>query len=156
MNEKNIRASNLMLGDWVYAGERLKNVQVARIYEHSICTEDGFWESEEVDESMLQPIPLTWDFFEKIGFERTKEFEDRFGRPISSCPILDTGIYSITRYVDNDNIYFSIGIEKTVDSKVWMECRLIKYVHEFQHIVKECGGSLYINIDNNYNEYEDW
>ena len=99
---------------------------------------------------------MTWSFFEKIGFERTKGFEDRFGRPTSSCSILDTGIYSITRYVDNDNIYFIVGIEKTVDSQVWRESRLIKYVHEFQHIVKEYGGSLYINIDNDYSEYEDW
>ena len=112
MNEKNIKASNLMLGDWVYAGERLKNVQVACIYEHSICTEDGFWESEEVDEENLSPILLTKELIESIIPELTKT---------------------------------NIKIDKS-----------IYYVHQLQHFLKDHDISLYINIDNDYSEYEDW
>lgn len=37
-----LKSSDLMLDDWIYAGDRLKNVQVSRIYEHNICTKEGF------------------------------------------------------------------------------------------------------------------
>lgn len=61
-----LKASDLMLDDWVYAGKRLGNVQVSCIYEHSICTKEGFWESEEVNEEDLRPILLTSNIFKHI------------------------------------------------------------------------------------------
>lgn len=68
-----LKASDLMLDDWIYAGERLKNVQVSRIYEHSICTKEGFWESEEVNEEDLRPILLTSNIFNHIKEQHIKE-----------------------------------------------------------------------------------
>ena len=56
----------------MYTGDRLKNVQVSRIYEHSVCTKEGFWESEEVNEEDLRPILLTKELIESITPELTK------------------------------------------------------------------------------------
>ena len=50
----------------MYTGDRLKNVQVSRIYEHSVCTKEGFWKSEEVNEEDLRLILLTSDIFKQV------------------------------------------------------------------------------------------
>ena len=85
-----------------YTGDRLKNVQVSRIYEHSVCTKEGFWESEEVNEEDLRPILLTSDIFKQVKEQ-----------------------------LENMSLY-------RVMSMIKYEIYFMRYVHELQHLLKQC------------------
>ena len=66
-----MKAEDLMIGDWVEVknSDYLKYVQVGEILNDSILTQEGEYESEEIDIKNLQPIILTEEILHKNGFK---------------------------------------------------------------------------------------
>lgn len=115
-----MRAKDLMIGDWVYnsKNERCKVCGTSEIFDSNITLDnydkenDGCFETE----FEVSPIPLTSEILERNGIRY------QYGMPWYQGGA--DGVFEF-RYRSDDD---TIEIRKAV-----------RYVHELQHILKDCG-----------------
>lgn len=128
-----INTKELMLGNWVYDGERTKfPMKVVNIDKDMVYLDFEDNEGDVFDGRMedICPIPLTEDIFNKNGFE-----------------YLD-GVYylkqcSNTEFCKNDDGYFymtsNLGEYNCIE-------RPIRYVHQLQCLLNLCGIEIEFKI----------
>ena len=132
-----MKANELMIGDWVMDGKNI--AQITSITCDGII-ETTFNESSNIE--VIEPIPLTPEILEKIGFERcissiiktstssvpvckSNQFADKeFG---GNTRIIDMGIHGFTLITD----VFGTTEKNKVNH--------IFYVHQLQHALRLCG-----------------
>ena len=117
-----MKASDLMIGDYVTATPSGMLIQVAAVHKRKVayhaCTNKLSW----VREGLLRPIPLTREILEKNGMK----FRTNVGW------FAEDDEYFLEISTKGDNVYWTIND--------W-EYSLLKlnYVHELQHALKLCG-----------------
>lgn len=115
-----------MIGDWVKTKSTQKQVKVKEIKQSCIYTEDNGYEYNEVE-----PIPLTTEMLEKIGF--MPFFASQFILPVESTEICV--IIAPMAGLPNANAEWIVSIKNGyTDVKI-----PITYIHELQHALKICG-----------------
>lgn len=115
-----------MIGDWVKTKSTQKQVKVKEIKQSCIYTEDNGYEYNEVE-----PIPLTTEILEKIGF--MPFFASQFILPVESTEICV--IIAPMAGLPNANAEWIVSIKNGyTDVKI-----PITYIHELQHALKICG-----------------
>lgn len=116
-----MRASDLMIGDYVTVTPSCMLIQVAATHKRKVayhaCTNKLSW----VREGLLRPIPLTREILEKNGMK----FRTNVGW------FAEDDEYFLEISTKGDNVYWTIND--------W-EYSLLKlnYVHELQHALKLC------------------
>ena len=118
-----MKASELMVGDWVFTRGQIE--QVTSIYDGYICTEHY----EDSYDYYFEPIPITPEILEKNGFVQNPRSKSR-----RSHQICTDSVY-ISWWRGRLNILFKPFIGHStnhvnVDGK---------YVHELQHALRICG-----------------
>ena len=116
-----MRASDLMIGDYVTVAPSGMLIQVAATHKRKVayhaCTDKLSW----VREGLLRPIPLTREILEKNGIK----FHNNVGW------FAEDEEYFLEISTKGDNVYWTIND--------W-EYSLLKlnYVHELQHALRLC------------------
>ena len=132
-----MKANELMIGDWVYYGD--KPVQVLQL-------------SDGKDYPHIKPIPLTAEILEKNGFGKKNIFAktmgfEIFGDENNSC--------GISEWYDGDWAFetFTSWTETAPDGspddwgfKTESRFTKMKYVHQLQHALRQCGIDKEITI----------
>ncbi|MBR1525226.1 MAG: hypothetical protein IJ640_01015 [Prevotella sp.] len=121
-----MKASELMRGDWIATNrDYMPLAQVEDIIGDSIITKAAEYESEEIDEQDIKPIPLTPEILEKNGFKEDSEYNGCYWRPDCSkfCFVKELEDWYFAILYKGGHICIS-------------ECN---YVHELQHALKLCG-----------------
>lgn len=123
---------NVMTGDWVqfHVGGKLTQMRVVGIEDNG-----SFIQTEETDtyyvKSVYEPIPLTPEIIEKNGFRLNKKESESLSK-VSKTKVLAYDFPSI--------LGARFFIEYIVEAKVAYltdHCYIpIKYVHEFQHLLR--------------------
>lgn len=122
-----MKTTELMIGDWVFYNNKI--IKVDNIYDECInYTPDIPYVQEEyfIEESDLQPIPLTKEIIKKNGFSKIGTIGD-----------------SYIHCIANDSCYYEIEINLHDNTlcvnKTWLVANNIRYVHELQHALRMCG-----------------
>ena len=133
-----MKATELMIGDWVYNSYHKKNIKWN--YSEMFCP-NGI----PVIGRDLEPIPLTPEILEKNGFSSETFLTDEWGRQVyfkefPSCVVEpdDSGKYifgTITYWNKTD------GDGSPIDWGTMYESRIhnLQYVHELQRALRCCG-----------------
>lgn len=144
-----MKATDLMIGDWVrlssYYGRvdgiiRLREVYTAEEKWMVIVHFGGNW-YEQVNVAILEPIPITPEILEKNGFTKYD-----VGHNVSGWSIVDDdNLYSAIPFTLTDNDFdtesgeYKWGpVEDDREESFVREIGRIKYVHELQHLLKQC------------------
>jgi len=118
-----MKATSLVLGDWVYDSVLKGPARVTRLREGLICTE---FNVKYHDESTFESIPLTKAILEFNGFVR-----HAFGYSL--------GHFKLFGNLDeNDQVYFTVELNGTPYR--------VNFVHELQHILKQCNIDKVISL----------
>lgn len=132
-----IKASELMLGDWVcYDGDTMHECHVQI---DGISNEEAGVEGDWYDE--WEPIPLTPEILEKNGYTRDSLVEKIFIRDEDYEPVFATSedgriiINNEVDYINSDNKWY-VHID-TEDMRTMCTAE-ITYVHELQHLLRLC------------------
>ena len=117
-----------MLGDWVKDrfGD-IKQVMKLKYRRVTLDSKAGFYENEE---GTIEGVPLTGDILNNIGFRRVDfdyEIDDNFY--LSHCKYKEG-----YRLFSKDSNYNEVPL------------KYINYVHELQHILKDCEITKEINL----------
>jgi hypothetical protein len=126
-----MKAEDLMIGDWVLQCELNVPVKVRTIMCHYLDESIYFYHeaSEYISNvSKLEPIPLTIEILEKIGYKFNYICYEKEGYPAIELGS-EEGTYNIGR------VYFPYN-NGDPDIHVFTTC---KYVHELQHALKLYG-----------------
>ena len=135
-----MNATDLMIGDYIQvkdnegnsAAEFICDIEYIiqwKAYGVRTCNCGGKWRNE----SEIEPIPLTRDIIERVGFpfndnETHSAIQDIYAHRMEFFDFpLGSGFY-----IEHD----------TVDNTFWITDHAFirfKYVHEFQHVLKLCG-----------------
>lgn len=119
-----IKASELMLGNWVYDGDKTKfPMQVIDIGEDYVCldfegNEGDVWESTPEE---LQGIPLTPELLEKLGFT----FKDGLWRYEGGIKVKPEAGFCFIENKDKENWLYGT-----------CTCKDINYLHQLQNLIK--------------------
>ena len=114
-----MKANELMIGDWVFNTHNQQTEQVQEIRERMVML--AYNDLYEYDE--IEPIPLTAEILAQNGFSKSRlmgeqrHFTYYLGPSLSMLAIYDAD--------------FSVHIGDGA--------RYVKNVHQFQHILKDCG-----------------
>lgn len=130
---RNMKASDLMVGDWVYSSRECfkGNVKISGIDSHSLLfplRSINAQDNSEIyyREDEIEPIPLTFEILVHC-FKR-----DTLGCGWTLCS-LDTDTHLRVGSIDGQIWlfmgYFSGRVEKVC---------ILEYVHELQHILRQC------------------
>lgn len=117
-----MKATNLMIGDWVYCITDNTNVQIEEIFIDDIYGWCYKYEGKLNALNDIEPIPLTKEILEKNGFEKSQG--EKFTWFICNVAAFDIRIVN-----EKNNLY---------DIKIAEYPRPITYVHELQHLLKLC------------------
>ncbi len=114
-----MKANELMIGDWVFNTHNRKPEQVQEIRERMVMLDYN----DLYDYDEIEPIPLTAEILAQNGFSKSRlmgeqrHFTYYLGPSLSMLAIYDAD--------------FSVHIGDGA--------RYVKNVHQFQHILKDCG-----------------
>lgn len=143
-----MKATDLMIGDWVYGidgkgGKHPCRINTIDIYPQNrtprVVTSGGYGYQEE----HLEPIPLTPEILEKSGFENISN------HTLKGCNTFRIDIeqrgyeYCITIKLKD---YFRL---QSFDDRWYTLCEMefgCNYVHELQHALRLCGIDLEIKV----------
>lgn len=120
-----MRATDLMIGDWVLFNGNPKKVTSLLVTDLGVDQIYVFGKSCQVAtiSEYIEPIPLTAEILEKIGFQQRN------------------GYYNIT-IEDKDTRYcmeYDILSGKLTINNTWFVMNKVSYVHKLQHALKLCG-----------------
>ncbi len=123
---KMVKASDLMLGNWVIITKDcgIPKSEVIKVTSRVI---------DEVDNGILQvaPIPLTPNILKKNGFKVTRNISSSRNKDVWSLHVSKYKIFHIIEHHNKKMFpYFWIEIGSNSD---------IKYVHQLQHALRLCG-----------------
>ena len=119
---KVMKATDLMIGDWVLYGQRFAIIkELYNGYVTILCSINGQDEYIEETYDNIEPIPLTPEILEKNEFFKSYD---------------DDGIHYKYTLI-SDGIGFSLKYVRSVFQ--WLGPLDFKYVHELQHALKLCG-----------------
>ena len=142
-----MKANELMIGDWVQNSNHdvigkviLINTQPDLMhYQHRAATIQAVYPAGNIlchcKESLLEPIPLTFEIMEKNGFVKVPH---EYEYPECQCWTNDVdGSYSFEIVADEHRKPYILGNGDMGDYEwVNFEC---KYVHELQHALRLAG-----------------
>lgn len=123
-----LNVTDLMVGDWVFCYHPLSSVKARHqvtpeildlMYRMSV----GRLAEDNPTYRIIEPIPLTTQILEDLGFERRK------GNRTYAKFFPDGEVLSIIENIEHRYMVSAFGIEN--DNRVY---RTIGYVHELQHI----------------------
>ncbi len=119
-----MKATDLMIGDWVYDTMRQENKKVTRMdFERNPM--NGVYYAE-----TLLPIPITSDILEKNGFEKCHNDE----APVEECYFFRL-FNKQCGWLDID----AYGLEEEFGAE-FTYCDInINYVHQLQHLLRLAG-----------------
>lgn len=131
MKANELKATDLMVGDWVMSfGAPHKVVGIRTdMFEPHIKTDMSDTWYEEGIENLLESIPLTPEILEKNGFYR------------SEIPTRDEIGHYYHRKTAPSSIFVSMSFDDGRDFG-----NEIKYVHQLQHILRLCGINKEIEL----------
>lgn len=130
-----MREEELMIGDLVYerlAGkDRVVRLNIDAFAKHydELYRCYGY---EDTSFGRLVPIPLTSEFLEKNGYE----FVEDSMISISAAKLLDDYTSISFQFCNNKDCYFQLHHCGAGSYEIR---KYIKYVHQLQHILRECG-----------------
>ena len=110
-----MKASDLMIGDYILVKPSMMPIQVAAVHNKKIGYHAATHKLNWVREGLLEPIPITPEILEKNGIRY------QFGHPWWQAAEMEDGVFEIHL------------TEKST--------MLLKYVHQLQHALKLCGIS---------------
>lgn len=134
-----MKASDLMIGDWVFSFHAGRNIQIRELLEDSVvCSKNLRISADEniVIESYdnISPIQLTEEILEKNGFKKKVWWKYRES-DVTTYAIGEGFHIELSEnefwLVDNCSDYGDYGYESN-----WIV--EVKYVHELQHILRLC------------------
>lgn len=123
-----MKETDLMIGDWVRVKRTQKIVKVKEVKQNCIYTEDNGYEYSEIE-----PIPLTKEILEKIGFVIKKKWAQigNFGdSPLIMWHFEDDAVLGDFKH--------ELEVHQNDTGKVHVHIPC-EYVHELQHALKLCG-----------------
>lgn len=127
-----MKASDLMIGDYILAKPSMMPVQVAAVHNKKIGYHAITHKLNWVRESLLEPIPITKEILEKNGFS---------GEMYAIFKI-DEHVWLEYYYHEHRLSRWWRGIDEWNNhakvSEVSFECHC-HYVHELQHALRLCG-----------------
>lgn len=138
MNTSELKASELMIGDWVQHQGNGQYMQVSRIdAKHFAC---GFPYCYEYN-NPYTPVPLTAEILSKIGFVNKETWDDTecFGYYYSQHDD-DHDFYCKARFVNARGMnfcefrYYTYGYNSCN-----VICHSFMFLHELQHALQLCG-----------------
>ncbi len=129
-----MNATELMLGDWVYAKVQVDDTGTEPVFERTpkrvtdlTNSRDGIYVegTSQFAGAEITPIPLTPEILEENGFKKDPEYIDIYWRP-------DCKKFCFVK--ENEDWYFAFRAEG--GHICISECN---YVHEFQHALRLCN-----------------
>lgn len=114
-----MKANELMIGDWVFNTHNRKPEQVQEIRERMVML--AYNDLYEYDE--IEPIPLTAEILAQNGFSKSR----LMGEQRHFTYYLGPSLSMLAIYDADFSVQLGDGGRK------------VKNVHQFQHILKECG-----------------
>ena len=119
-----MKATDLMIGDWVYDTMRQENKKVTRMdFERNPM--NGVYYAE-----TLLPIPITSDILEKNGFEKCHNDE----APVEECYFYRL-FAKPCGWFDID----AFGLEEELGAEFVYNDVALNYVHQLQHLLRLVG-----------------
>jgi len=121
-----MKANELMIGDWVFNTHNRKPEQVQEIRERMVML--AYNDLYEYDE--IEPIPLTAEILAQNGFSKSR----LMGEQRHFTYYLGSSLSMLAIYDADFSVHIGDG------------ARYVKNVHQFQHILKDCGIEKEIKI----------
>jgi len=134
-----MKATELMIGDWVYNTHNRQPEQVCEIMEHMVML--AYNDLYGYDE--IEPIPLTSEILEQNGFV-TKDKPDGWPGYRSYTYLEGSTGLTLSLHHDTGKYKWSGKCEISLNAMpYWIR---FKYLHELQNILKICGINKEITI----------
>lgn len=129
-----MKATDLMISDWVYNTHNRQNEQVAEIGSGLVML--AYNDLYEYDE--IEPIPLTQEILEKNGFVYWKN-SDAFivyAEESYSNQTVEVTLFNVESEFRNIQLHICESKYPQETMLHLMECN---YVHQLQHVFRSCG-----------------
>ena len=124
-----MKATDLMIGDWVLYGQRFAIIkELYNGYVTILCSINGRNEYVEETYDNIEPIPLTLEILKKnkLNINMNNSYTNILGYFDED----ENNLLEI--YIEEDEIWWSISYAEYTILR-------LRYVHELQHALKLCG-----------------
>lgn len=130
-----MKATELMIGDWVELCQRGEYYQITEIGEDFVM----LGQSHECRESEIDPIPLTAEILEKNGFEPYKDWFLGYGYRLRAEEGTDKILYIYPLRGGNGESLIDIKYAPLNNYTFLSLTTFDRYVHTLQHALRLCG-----------------